>query len=91
MGGVIAFEIMRQAPERVARLALRDIRATADTPEQSAGRTALTARVERGGFADVADALLFRYLHPERRHDALPTKLGRQMRAPGRRRAARRP
>jgi pimeloyl-ACP methyl ester carboxylesterase len=33
MGGYIAFEILRQAPDRVARLALLDTGARADTPE----------------------------------------------------------
>jgi pimeloyl-ACP methyl ester carboxylesterase len=35
MGGYIAFEIMRQAPERIARLALLDTSALCDTPEQA--------------------------------------------------------
>lgn len=33
MGGYIAFEIMRQAPERVAKLALLNAQARSDTPE----------------------------------------------------------
>ena len=33
MGGYIAFEIMRQAPERVAKLALMNTQARSDTPE----------------------------------------------------------
>lgn len=44
MGGYVALEIMRQAPERVVRLALFDTSARPDTPEQSAGRrSAITA------------------------------------------------
>ena len=38
MGGYAALEIMRQAPERVARLALLDSQAHPDTPEQSERR-----------------------------------------------------
>src|SRR5579859_291422 len=38
MGGYIAFEILRQAPGRVAKLALLDTSARADTPEASAMR-----------------------------------------------------
>ena len=46
MGGYIAFAMMRQAPERIAKLALLDTSARADTPEQSAGRTQIAmARV----------------------------------------------
>ena len=38
MGGYIALEIMRQAPERVAKLALINTQARPDTPEASARR-----------------------------------------------------
>ena len=38
MGGYIAFEIMRQAPERVAKLALINTQARPDTPEATARR-----------------------------------------------------
>src|SRR5829696_5376359 len=38
MGGYVAFEVMRRAPERVERLALLDTSARADTPEQTARR-----------------------------------------------------
>src|SRR6185312_12396473 len=38
MGGFVALEIMRQAPERVLRLALIDTSARADTEEQADGR-----------------------------------------------------
>ena len=40
MGGYIALEIMRQAPQRVTKLALFDTSARPDTPEQTAGRRA---------------------------------------------------
>src|SRR5580698_4875766 len=38
MGGYIAFEIIRQAPQRVAKLALLDTGARADIPEQTERR-----------------------------------------------------
>src|SRR5215472_17457905 len=38
MGGYIAFEIARQASDRVVRLALLDTNAHADTPEQTERR-----------------------------------------------------
>src|SRR5512145_1996290 len=41
MGGYVAMEVMRQAPERVTRLALLDTRATPDTPEESERRREL--------------------------------------------------
>src|SRR6059058_39729 len=53
MGGYIAFEIMRQAPERVAKLALINTQARPDTPEASARRRARIARVRDGGLHTV--------------------------------------
>jgi 3-oxoadipate enol-lactonase len=38
MGGYLAFELWRQASERIAALALVDTRATSDTPEQREAR-----------------------------------------------------
>ena len=38
MGGYVAFEIMRRAPERVLRLALFDTQAELDPPERIAAR-----------------------------------------------------
>ena len=58
MGGYIAFEIMRQAPERVLRLALLDTAPRADRPEQSERRDAQIAMVREGRSADIP-ALLF--------------------------------
>ncbi|MGA8076466.1 MAG: alpha/beta hydrolase, partial [Xanthobacteraceae bacterium] len=43
MGGYIAFEIMRQEPNRVAKLALLDTGSRADTPEQTERRRVLMA------------------------------------------------
>src|SRR6185436_3376359 len=38
MGGYVAFEVQRQAPERVAKLALLDTTARPDAPEQTEQR-----------------------------------------------------
>jgi 3-oxoadipate enol-lactonase len=38
MGGYLAFELWRQAPERIAALVLADTRATPDSPEQREAR-----------------------------------------------------
>src|SRR5436190_1482167 len=40
MGGYIAFEIMRQAPDRIGRLILLDTQARPDSAERSEGRRA---------------------------------------------------
>lgn len=53
MGGYVALEIMRQAPARVARLALLDTSARPDTPAQSERRLAQIAKAEAGRFAEI--------------------------------------
>ena len=70
MGGYIAFEIMRQAPQRVAKLALIDTQARPDTPEVSARRRATIARARDGGLHDVIDELFALLVHPSRVGDA---------------------
>ncbi len=48
MGGYVALDVMRQAPGRVARLALLDTSARPDTPEASQDRERLIALAEAG-------------------------------------------
>ena len=43
MGGMVALEVVRAAPERVTRLALVDTNASPDTPEQAARRRMVNA------------------------------------------------
>src|SRR5262245_47233798 len=47
MGGYLALAIMRQAPERVQKLALLDTSARPESPEQTARRKPQTALAER--------------------------------------------
>jgi pimeloyl-ACP methyl ester carboxylesterase len=70
MGGYIAFEIMRQAPERVAKLALLNTQARPDTPEATARRRGQIARAQGGEFRAVLDELFPGFVHPSRRGDA---------------------
>jgi len=63
MGGYISFEIMRQAPDRVAKLALLDTTARPDTPEQSEQRRAQIALAKSGRLAEVPDILFPRLVH----------------------------
>lgn len=65
MGGYVAQEILRQAPERVERLALVDTNARADTREQSERRRALMAEAEAGDFKGVTPKLLPNLVHPD--------------------------
>jgi len=57
MGGYIAFEIMRQASERVAKLALINTQARPDTAEVSARRRGMMARATSGEYCAVLDEL----------------------------------
>lgn len=70
MGGYIAFEILRLAPERVARLALLDTTARPDLPEQTTMRRAQMALAGQGRLGEVVDALFPRLVHAQRHGDA---------------------
>jgi len=70
MGGYLALEIMRQAPERVTSLALLDTTARPDTKEQIARRNALIGFAQKGRFVSVTDALIPLLVAPHRRRDA---------------------
>ncbi|MBZ9935357.1 alpha/beta hydrolase [Mesorhizobium sp. BR1-1-16] len=70
MGGYIAFEIMRQAPQRVMRLALISTSARPDTPEQTALRRAMVEQARTGDFDALIAATTDAILHPEHRGDA---------------------
>jgi len=70
MGGYTALEIMRQAPERVTRLALLDTSARADTAEATQGRLDSIAAVERDGFDRYLNLAWLLAVAPARRQDA---------------------
>jgi pimeloyl-ACP methyl ester carboxylesterase len=70
MGGYIAFEIMRQAPERVAKLALLDTGARAETPEQTERREVMIALAKSGRYVEVPDLAFPVYVHRNRQNDA---------------------
>jgi pimeloyl-ACP methyl ester carboxylesterase len=69
MGGYVAHEIMRRAPERVERLALLDTSARADSDEQRARRRGLITLARRGRFRGVTPRLLPLLVHPSRLDD----------------------
>ena len=79
MGGYIAFEIMRQAPERVARLALINTQARPDTPEASERRRGQIARAQAGDYHALLDELFASFVHPSRRGDAALRSLVQDM------------
>ena len=69
MGGYVALEIMRTAPERVVRLALLNTNARPDSPESSENRRRLMALGEKDLNAVVA-ALLPKQMTEEHLKDA---------------------
>ena len=68
-GGYLAFELMRQAPGRIGKLALLDTSARPDTPEQTAARYAFVEMAEQGRFREAVETLTQRFLQPGRRED----------------------
>jgi len=69
MGGYVALEVMRQAPERVERLALLDTKASPDDQEVEGRRRGLIELAEKGAFKGVTPRLLPMLLHPTRLND----------------------
>ena len=69
MGGYVAHEIMRVAPDRVERLALVNTNARADNEAQRKLRTGLIEMAELGKFKGVTPRLLPQLVHPSRMED----------------------
>jgi pimeloyl-ACP methyl ester carboxylesterase len=70
MGGYIAFEIMRQAPERIAKLALLDTGPGVDDAARKVVRDAQIAGTRAGRHMEITETLYPRYVHPSRHADA---------------------
>jgi pimeloyl-ACP methyl ester carboxylesterase len=79
MGGYIAFEIMRQAPDRIMKLALINTQARPDTPEATARRRGQIARAQTGEYHAVLDEVFPGFVHPSRREDASLRQLVHEM------------
>ena len=69
MGGYVCMEIMRQAPERVERLALFNTSGRADTADQTKRRKALIELATIGKFKGVTPRLLPLLIHKDRQCD----------------------
>ena len=65
MGGYVALEIMRQAPERVTHLALLDTSARADTDERRETRRKGIEMIAAGKFIGVSRGLLGQLIAPD--------------------------
>ncbi|MDP2408796.1 MAG: alpha/beta fold hydrolase [Pseudolabrys sp.] len=81
MGGYIALNIFKLAPDRVAKLALLDTSARPDLPEQKAGREKFIAMAEAGKLMDVVETLTPKFLHRSRHGDAALKRVVRDMAA----------
>ena len=69
MGGYVAFEMLRQAPDRIDRLALIDTSARPDTPDLRRRREQMLAQVAICQFRGVTNRLLPQLVHPSRLQD----------------------
>ena len=69
MGGYIAFEIMRQAATRVAKLALLDTGARAEPPERTEQRKPLLELAKSGRFGEILDHQYPLLVHRSRHDD----------------------
>jgi pimeloyl-ACP methyl ester carboxylesterase len=74
MGGYVAFEVMRQATQRVERLALMDTQATPDSAESTKRRRALLEQTKIGRFRGVQRTLLPQLVHSRHINDATITQ-----------------
>lgn len=81
MGGYIAFEVLRQAPHRVTKLALLDTNSRADRPDQLESRAAIVALARAEGLTAVNKKLLPLLVHPSRQADPVLTATIDQMAA----------
>jgi len=80
MGGYVALEIMRQAPERVSHIALLDTRARLDSPDETERRRTLMRIAEAAkGFAPVNKRMLPLLVHASRQSDAGLTRIIQEM------------
>src|SRR5210317_2061157 len=65
MGGIVAMEILRRAPDRVSRLALLDTNPLAETPQVAAAREPQIVAAKAGRMLDVIrDEMKPNYLAP---------------------------
>lgn len=75
MGGYIALEMFRQAPDRIARLGLLSTSARPETPDASEGRRALIAETKAGGYPAIIEKLFAKFVHPDRLNNAAIKKI----------------
>lgn len=65
MGGYVAFELMRRAPDRVIRLALLDTSAEPENPDRTVQRKIDLKAAHENGLPSLADQMPARWMHPD--------------------------
>ena len=70
MGGYVAFEVQRHAPDRVVKLVLLDTTARPDAPEQTEQRKRQVEMARAGRFEGIAQLLFPRFVSAARHGDA---------------------
>ena len=85
MGGYVALEFWRRAPERITRLALLDTSARADSEPAKTRRRELIEQAEQGRFKGVTPRLMPAFVHPDRAEEpALVTAIATMAETVGR-------
>jgi pimeloyl-ACP methyl ester carboxylesterase len=79
MGGFVAFEMLRRAPQRIGKLVLMSALAPADTPKQTERRMGYIRLVEQGRFDGIIEERIPMLVHPSRTGDAALTAVLRRM------------
>lgn len=69
LGGYLAFELLRQAPERVTKLCLLDTSARPDSADSTAKRRENIAKAQAGRFAETLDPTFAIAVHPDHAGD----------------------
>jgi pimeloyl-ACP methyl ester carboxylesterase len=72
MGGYVALEMLRQAPDRITRLALLDTSARGDSAKKAEWRRNVIAACERGEYGAVIEGMMPVLLHADRQNGELP-------------------
>jgi len=75
MGGYVAFEILRQAAERVESLVLLSTSAGVDSADRRAQRRSGIEALKLGRFLGVTDRLLPQLIHPSRLDDPIAERI----------------
>jgi len=69
MAGFVAFEMLRQRPERIEKVVLMSVLAPADTPKQTERRESYLRLVAEGRYNDVIEERIPMLVHPGRVND----------------------